>query len=406
MKAKERRSFGRSLALRLAFIATLILFLCSLLTIFTAPTSSLWIVAIVAAEWGHYWAIVSLLLAVITWRRGRIGNLTAALAVVTAGLFISPVLRAAQVGTKLAGQCEAAFGGTPNANGRPSPFTMFDLFRRDTASQIEVHEHVYANDGPKQLKLDLYRSIAATGPLPLIVVIHGGSWNGGSKAQLPAINRYLASERYAVAAINYRHAPNWKSPAAVEDVFRAIEFLKNNAADLQLDPTRIALIGRSAGAQIALSTAYAGREPAIRGVVDFYGPADLVFGYEVPSRRWVLDSRKVLADYLGGSPEQKPESYAAASAINFVNPTTPPTLLIHGLLDPIVWPAQSQRLAARLKAAARPHLLLELPWATHGCDANLSGPSGQLSLYAIDRFLASVFALAGPAVPNAGGGGE
>ena len=102
----------------------------------------------------------------------------------------------------------------------------------------------------------------------------------------------------------------------------------------------------------------------------------------------MLDSRKVLEDYLGGTPAQKPEVYAAASPSNFVNATTPPTLLIHGRLDPIVWPEQSERLAARLKENGRPYFHLYLPWATHGCDANLHGPSGQLSLYAIDRFLA------------------
>jgi dipeptidyl aminopeptidase/acylaminoacyl peptidase len=93
---------------------------------------------------------------------------------------------------------------------------------------------------------------------------------------------------------------------------------------------------------------------------------------------------------IGGSPSEKPEAYAAASPINFVNATTPPTLLIHGGNDAIVWPQHSQLLAGRLRAADRPHLYLHLPWATHGCDANLSGPSGQLSLYAIERFLAAV----------------
>ncbi len=77
--------------------------------------------------------------------------------------------------------------------------------------------------------------------------------------------------------------------------------------------------------------------------------------------------------------------------MNFVGASTPPTLLIHGRLDPIVWPAHSELLDARLQLAGTRHLLLALPWATHACDANLSGPSGQLSLYALDRFLAAVF---------------
>ncbi len=222
-------------------------------------------------------------------------------------------------------------------------------------------------------------------------MIHGGAWRTSSKTELPALNRYLAQQHYAVASIDYRLAPDAQSPAAVDDAFQAIAYLKTNAAALHLDPTRLVIIGRSAGGQIALAVAYAGREPAIRGVVGFYSPSDLVRGYEHPSRRWVLDSCKVLEDYLGGTPATKADAYYAASPINFVKAHTPPTLLIHGQLDPLVWPEQSERLAARLQENGRPHFLLSIPWGTHGCDANLSGPSGQLSLYAIDRFLAYAF---------------
>jgi acetyl esterase/lipase len=218
-------------------------------------------------------------------------------------------------------------------------------------------------------------------------MIHGGSWNGGNRGQLPALSRVLAQQGYAVAAIGYRHAPKHPFPAALDDVFRAIDFLKRHAVEARIDVSRIALVGRSAGGQLALSAAYSGREPAIRGVVSLYGPNDLVLGYEHPSRRAVLDSKSVLEKYLGGSPAEQPERYAAASPVNSVNATAPPTLLIHGNLDPIVWPEQSQLLAARLQSDGRSHLLLELPWGTHGCDATLIGPSGQLTLYAIEHFL-------------------
>jgi dipeptidyl aminopeptidase/acylaminoacyl peptidase len=104
----------------------------------------------------------------------------------------------------------------------------------------------------------------------------------------------------------------------------------------------------------------------------------------------VIDSRAILSDYLGGSPDQAQAVYDAASPLNFVGPTTPPRLLIHGGSDDLVALGQSERLDARLAATGRPHLLLQLPWATHGADANFSGPSGQLSTYAVERFLAVV----------------
>jgi acetyl esterase/lipase len=65
-------------------------------------------------------------------------------------------------------------------------------------------------------------------------------------------------------------------------------------------------------------------------------------------------------------------------------------LLIHGGRDELVFPAQSERLAARLAQAQRPHYFLRLPWATHGCDVHFSGPCGQISTYVIERFLAAV----------------
>ncbi len=343
------------------FALTVPLFLCSLLTVLSAPTAALWIVAIVAGEWGHFAAILSAILAVLSFGRTRLARLTRLLAVLATALFLSPAFRAAKIAAFLPAQCASAFGKANNQNGREVPFSARSLFRRAPRSDVTVTEHLYAMEKTKQLDLDLYQANGTSLPQPLIVMIHGGSWKGGSKAQLPAINRYLAHQGYSVAAINYRRAPKFKSPAAVEDTFRAIEFLKANAERLRLDPSRIVLIGRSAGGQIALAAAYASREPGIRGVVGFYAPADMVLGYNEPSRRLVLDSKKVLEDYVGGSPAENPQGYATASAINFVNPSTPATLLIHGELDPIVWPKQSEMLSARLKQAGRPQLYLSLP---------------------------------------------
>jgi acetyl esterase/lipase len=73
-----------------------------------------------------------------------------------------------------------------------------------------------------------------------------------------------------------------------------------------------------------------------------------------------------------------------------VDAATPPTLLVHGRLDTLVWYRQSERLAARLAAAGVPHYFLSLPWATHAVEYNLNGPSGQLTAYALAWFLAAV----------------
>src|SRR3712207_2681514 len=149
----ERRSRAR-LAVRLAFAATLLLFFASLLVFFSAPTAVLWIAAILIGEWGYCAALLALTLAALTARAGRLGSITALVALITAAICISPLIRAARIARTLPERCTAFFGGASSAR---KPFRFIELFGRETQSDIAVTEHVYAKDGPKQLKLDLYR---------------------------------------------------------------------------------------------------------------------------------------------------------------------------------------------------------------------------------------------------------
>ncbi len=122
-------------------------------------------------------------------------------------------------------------------------------------------------------------------------------------------------------------------------------------------------------------------------MVDFYGPADMVWGYAVPSNPLVLNSRKVMEDYLGGTYKQVRANYAASSPILQVDAQSIPTLIIHGKNDVLVSYQHSVRLNSKLNQLKVKHYFLSLPWATHGCDFNLNGPSGQLATYTVERFL-------------------
>ena len=172
--------------------------------------------------------------------------------------------------------------------------------------------------------------------------------------------------------------------------------MKVYGAEFGLDSSRIALLGRSAGGQLALLAAYTAGDPAIRGVISIYGPTDFEFGYEHPAPSGLFDTRAALTTYLGGTPSTAADAYFAASPINFVSHSSPPTLLIHGMRDPIVSPDASERLDAKLKEAGVKSLFVRLPWATHGCDRSFGGPCGQIATYAVERFLDSVM-LAPPA---------
>ena len=225
---------------------------------------------------------------------------------------------------------------------------------------------------------------------PCVIVVHGGSWAGGDSRQLPELNSYLAVRGYNVASINYRMAPKWQTPAPVEDVQATIAYLRQHAGELHIDTNNFILLGRSAGAQIALLAAYTLHEPALKGVVDFYGPADMVWGYSVPSSPLIMDSRKVMEQYIGDTYSKVPEKYAACSPLEFVNRQSVPTLIIHGDNDVLVSPEHSRRLNLKLQQNGVKHYLLRLPWATHGFDYNLNGPGGQLSTYAVETFLNSI----------------
>jgi acetyl esterase/lipase len=311
------------------------------LIVFRAPTYHLWIVRIGVTEWGYVLVALALLPLLPGWHRSQGGRIAGVLGLGAALLALTPLLQAAWIARELPAQLDHSFGAVPpgaiaGAAPRQAPLVALDLLRGVASPPVRERSLIYNTHGNQQLGLDLYQSLAAQGAAPLVVIIHGGSWQSGDSTQLTALNAYLAARGYAVAAINYRHAPEYPFPAARDDVLAALDYLKTNAADFGIDAQRIVLLGRSAGGQLALLVAYTADDPAIRGAVSFYAPTDMRYGYANPVNPAVLDSRAVLSDYLGGSPDQAGTAYDAASPLNFVGPTTPPTLLIHGGSDDLV----------------------------------------------------------------------
>ena len=132
------------------------------------------------------------------------------------------------------------------------------------------------------------------------------------------------------------------------------------------------------------------KDDSIKGVIDFYGPADMVWGYSAPASPLVMDSRGVMERYLGGTYDKVRKNYFASSPIEFVDRGSPPTLIIHGENDVLVAYEHSRRLNEKLQQNGIKHYWLKLPWATHGFDFNLNGPGGQLSTYAVNSFLEDV----------------
>jgi acetyl esterase/lipase len=118
----------------------------------------------------------------------------------------------------------------------------------------------------------------------------------------------------------------------------------------------------------------------------------LADGWREPPRPDPLDVRNILETYLGGTPDQVPDRYAAASPITYVSRNSPPTLLVYGRRDHIVEVRFARRLETRLHEVGVPAVLLELPWAEHAFDALPHGLSARIALFYTERFLAGVVA--------------
>ena len=352
-----------------------------------------WKLAIIAAEYGYWFVLPVLGLAGAAWLGApdSLRPITLICCLLALAGFLRPVWAARRLAATLARDLPAAFGGGP----APLQLNLVRLFRVGGPPPTARQTEVFARPDGQELKLDFYRPAGApeTGaaPRPCVVVIHGGGWEGGDRAQLAWWNPRLVARGYAVAAISYRLAPRWIWPAQRDDVLAALAFLKDRAGPLGIDPGRLVLFGRSAGGQLATAVGYGAGDPAIRGVIALYAPHDMPFTWSVSREDDALNSARLMRQYFGGAPEgERRAHFDAASGQGLARPGSPPTLLLHGTADTLSWYRHSERLAARLQELGVPHHFLRLPWATHGFDFNPDGPGGQLADHAIGQFLATV----------------
>ena len=265
------------------------------------------------------------------------------------------------------------------------------LWGADTPATIirdTFHAGGISELAPEKLPLGiLFYRPKSNGPRPILVDIYGGAWQRGSPADDQTFHRYLASVGYAVFAIDYRHAPEFKYPAQLEDVRAALAFIAGHASEYNADAKRIAICGHSSGAQLAMLAAYTSDAPRIRAVISYYGPTNLAGGYADPPTPDPLRVRGVLENYLGGSPAQIADRYRAASPLKYADRQQPPTLLIQGQRDHIVKPNFADELQRNLISSGNRAYVLQLPWSEHAFDAIFFGLGNQIAVRCIERFL-------------------
>jgi acetyl esterase/lipase len=371
------------------------LFLAGLLAVVKPPTYRCWQLSILVMEAGHFLVLPCLLAGFWSLRSPGLGKVWACFFLAAGMLYAVTALRAIRVSSRLAEAYASRSHPVAVPEGRlrrSVPISFRDLFLGIPAVSAARRTLAYGQRDGRDLHLDYYAAapsgLSAGRRAACIVVIHGGGWDGGARTQLSPLNDFLAGEGYAVASLEYSLAPKYRYPAPVEDVAAALAFLKSRAQELGLDPGRFVVLGRSAGGQIALQSAYTLGDKAIKGAIAFYAPADMVFGYGLPTNPLILDSRQLMEQYLGGSYSHHPEAYVASSPVEHLSASSPPTLMLHGRVDELVSFQHSVHLRGKLDALGVPNFTVDLPWGAHGFDFVFRGPGSQISLYYIERFLA------------------
>ena len=377
----------------LALLSSIGLFL-SLWIVLPAPTFTLLPLAVGAPEVSLWLLLGNGLLLLLGWIWSWIfhtkGWLTLGiLSMAALGLTLSslPLLQfsaAVQQAAMVMQPYEVAL--TSSSGLRSQPFIWVDALRGIALPPVRHSSVQFAAPAGVPLTLEIDHPMQQ-GIYPTLVVIYGGAWRSGSPKSNSQFNQYLAGQGYTVIAVDYRHAPQYHFPTQLTDVETALQFIRDHAIDYEVDLNRVALLGRSAGAHLAMLAGYNSEILPIRAVVDYYGPVDLAKGYYDPPRPDPIDTTSVLKDLIGGDTKDYPDLYHQASPIYAVKPGLPPTLLIYGGRDHVVRPEYGRALYQKLLATQNKAVFIEIPWAEHAFDAIFNGPSNQLALYHTERFL-------------------
>ena len=219
---------------------------------------------------------------------------------------------------------------------------------------------------PRQ-RLDVYVPEAPARELRAVIVfIHGGSWNSGSKDQYRFVGGGLAERGFIAVLPNYRLNPAVRFPDFVADAAEAVSWTLRNIESYGGDPRRVFVMGHSAGAHIALLLTLDRRYLAaaganaddLRGLIGLSGPYD-----------FKIDS-DLLRAVFGSGPD-----FQETQPVHFARGDAPPMLLIHGTEDVVCWAKHSIRLTELVRAAGGQADLRLYPGLGHGDTlAGLSRP--------------------------------
>lgn len=247
-----------------------------------------------------------------------------------------------------------------------------------SGSVTSILDIPYASDRNPRQRLDIFLPAKpkSKGKLPLVVFIHGGGWQKGSKrAGHRLLQSLVSSGKFAGASIGYRLSGEAIWPAQIHDCKAAIRWLRANAKAHGIDPEHIGVTGTSAGGHLASMLGTSGDVATLNGtlgihtdessrvqcVVSQFGPTDFL-----ALRNFRDVSKSAEARLIGAAVEESNESSRTASPIHYVSADDPPFLFLHGTEDKLVPLDQSSRLNQALKRLGVQSTLVSFDGAGHG----------------------------------------
>jgi acetyl esterase/lipase len=263
---------------------------------------------------------------------------------------------------------------------------------QDAPEFVRTRDVIYGRKAGLALTMDVFVPKEKPNGCGIVCVISGG-WRSHPAAIRPEMYHALLARGYTVFAVVHGTQPKFTVPEIIEDVHRAVRFIRYHAKDYRIDPDRLGITGGSAGGHLSLMIGMGGdngnaraRDPVDRvssrvaAVACFYPPTDFLnWGKEGA----VLDCKnmdrrfKAAIDFKELDGEERVfkritdekkvhELLRRISPISYVSADDPPTLIIHGDKDRLVPLQQSQRMIATLKDAKVPSKLIVKKDCGHG----------------------------------------
>jgi acetyl esterase/lipase len=202
---------------------------------------------------------------------------------------------------------------------------------------------IYANYENRKMYLDVFQPFEGE-KLPAVIMIHGGGWVSGDKSLLRPLAEKIAQAGYVVLLIEYRLAPEAKYPAAIFDIKTAIKWIKSNSDCYSVDTTKIALLGSSAGGQLAALVGTTSENKLfesgdssncsdkVQAIIDIDGVLDMTDPAE-SGKDDDPDNPSVGKRWFGFTYKENPGIWEQASAVNYIDKNTPPIEFINSSFE-------------------------------------------------------------------------